>query len=73
MDRTLRQDYLDAAKTLRGVTNMAMGFLDKVLGAGLISIHNEMTQSLIQQQLKQINWTMTKIAHPDQAEMFRDG
>ena len=71
-DKTLRDHYLDGAKTLRGVTIMAMGFLDKTLGSGLHMIQTEADNFVQNHLLKQISWTTTRLANPNREVVFRD-
>ncbi|MCB0321993.1 MAG: hypothetical protein KDD69_00420 [Bdellovibrionales bacterium] len=71
-DKNARDDYLDSALTLRGVTVMAMGFLDKTLGAGLIALQEQQDNNVQLHLLKQIGWTTNRMANPDRSAVFRD-
>ena len=71
-DENSKQDYLDQAKSLRGVTLMAMGFLDKSLGSSLYATQQQADQSTIQHLLKQISWTTNKLANPDRSQGYKD-
>ena len=67
-----RDRYLDQAKTLRGVTTLAMGFLDKTLGAGLHDIQQQADASTANHLLKQVGWSLERLASPERAQAFKD-
>ena len=71
-DRNARDRYYDQAKTLRGVSVLAMSFLDNSLGAGLHDIQVQADQNTQAEFLKQVNWSLEKLASPDRAQVFRD-
>ncbi len=71
-DQAARNAYLDNALTVRGIAIMTMGFLDKTVGAGLTSIQQQADQETVQNLLKQISWTTSKMANPDRAQIYRD-
>jgi hypothetical protein len=71
-DANSRDAYLDSALTLRGVTVMAMGFLDKTLGAGLHALDQQATANINVEMMKQLNWTTTRLANQEREEVMRD-
>ncbi|HMO17890.1 MAG TPA: hypothetical protein PJ989_07375, partial [Oligoflexia bacterium] len=71
-DRSARNQYLDQAKTLRGVTVLAMGFLDKTLGAGLTDIQAQADANTTSEIMRQVNWSLERLATPERANVYRD-
>ena len=71
-DTNERDAYLDSALTLKGVSVMAMGFLDKTLGAGLTAVDQQANAAISNQLLKQVNWTTTRLANDDRSQVMRD-
>ena len=71
-DENSRDLYLDSALTLRGVSIMAMGFLDKTLGAGLHAIDQQANASIQSSLQKQVLWTTTRMSNDDRAQVMRD-
>ncbi len=71
-DANLRDKYLESALTVRGIAVMTMGFLDKTVGAGLTAVQQQADQNTIQELLKQVSWTTSKLANPDRAQLYRD-
>jgi len=71
-DERARNSYLDSALTLRGIAIMTMGFLDKTVGAGLTAVQQQADENTVQQLLKQIGWTTSKMANPDRSQIYRD-
>ncbi len=71
-DKAARDRYYDQAKTLRGVSVLAMSFLDNSLGAGLHDIQVQADQNTQAEFLKQINWSLERLSSPDRFQAFRD-
>ncbi len=67
-----RDYYLDLFKTIRGVANLTLSYLDKTVAAGLATTEsqvNEETQNLL---LKQISWTNSRISNPQRSQIYVD-
>ncbi len=71
-DETARDAYLNSALTVRGIAVMTMGFLDKTVGAGLTAVQQQADMNTVQQLLKQISWTSSKMANGDRSPSYRD-
>jgi hypothetical protein len=67
-----RDNYLNSALTVRGIAVMTMGFLDKTVGAGLTAVQQQADQNTVQQLLKQVAWSESKLANMDRARVYRD-
>jgi len=71
-DKHARDRYLDQAKTVRGLTILAMGFLDVTLGTGMTDIQYQADGNTQAEIMKQVNWSLERLASPDRAQVFRD-
>ena len=67
-----RDDYLDLFKTLRGVANLTLSYLDKTVAAGLATTESQVNQQSQNQLLKQISWTNSRIANPQRSQIYVD-
>ena len=67
-----RDSYLDTFKTARGIAIMTLSYLDKTVAAGLATSQSQADSDAIQQQLKQMNNNIAKIANPEKARLFED-
>ncbi|MCB0344796.1 MAG: hypothetical protein KDD66_06755 [Bdellovibrionales bacterium] len=67
-----RDDYLDLFKTIRGVANLTLSYLDKTVAAGLATTESQVNQETHSLLLKQISWTNSRLANPQRSQIYVD-
>ncbi len=67
-----RDDYLDLFKTIRGVANLTLSYLDKTVAAGLATTESQVNQETQNLLLKQISWTNSRLANPQRSQIYVD-
>lgn len=67
-----RDAFLDSFQTARTIAIMTLSYLDKTVAAGLATSQSQADSDAIQQLLKEMNKSMSKIARPNRARVFDD-
>jgi len=67
-----RDAFLDSFSTARSIAIMTLSYLDKTVAAGLATSQSQADSDAIQQLLKEMNKSVSKIARPDRARVYDD-
>lgn len=71
-DTKARDRHLALFSTLRGVAVLTLSYLDKTVAAGLATVQQQSDMDSLQQLLKQISWTNSKIANMNRSQLYND-
>jgi hypothetical protein len=67
-----RDAYLDTFQTARTIAIMTLGYLDKTVAAGLATSQSQADSDAVQQLLKQMNQSISKMSNPELARLYED-
>ena len=71
-DEVARDDYLNLFKSLRGVANLTLSYLDKTVSSGLATTQQQLDENASNHISKQISWTSSRIANPQRSAVYID-